>query len=402
MAGRKWPPFMTFLIIIVKINKLSQGMRRADREVQLLSFDKEERRVLQVLRRSGPMSRSALAAELEMSATALTRLSRGLLALNLVEEMPDGEAHRRGRPAVPLRLSAGGGYAIGATAHKGLLDIAVVDFTGKTIATHHEAIDAISPKAFARKVRKVTHGIVEAHDLLGWRMLGIGIAVPGPSLSAAGDRWNVVDVLPAWRNVPLRQQFLDEFDWPLWIENDANAAAIAEYYLGGFVRDFSTVVVLLLGFGIGAGVIVDGRLVRGQFGVAGEIGCLFPGDLPRPSPLDLLAMLRADGCDLASVTDIDPDAPDQGPIIATWLDRAAEQLQIVCNTAFVWLDPGAIVLAGTLAPAILDGLAERLDRADLVTTVGDRRPPLQVSTLGGSPITLGAALLPIHALSVPA
>ena len=188
--------------------------------------------------------------------------------------------------------------------------------------------------------------------------------------------------------------------WPLWIENDANAAAIAEFYLGGLIRDFSTLVVLLLGFGIGAGVITDGRLVRGQYGVAGEIGCLFPGHLPRPSPLDLLATLRADGCALTSLADIDFADPAQTPTILRWLDRAAHQLETVCNTAFAWLDPGAIMLAGTLPPVILQGLADRLHGADLVTTVFQRRPPVRVSALRGSPITLGAALLPIHALSV--
>ena len=58
------------------------------------------------------------------------------------------------------------------------------------------------------------------------------------------------------------------------------------------------------------------------------------------------------------------------------------------------------MLAGTLPPIILQGLADRLHGADLVTTVFQRRPPVRVSALRGSPITLGAALLPIHALSV--
>ncbi len=362
-------------------------------------LDKDQRRIIQSLRKSGPQSRSALATALEISGTALTRLSRDLLALGVVEEVPDAEAHGRGRPAIPLRLAAKGGYAVGATAHKGLLDISVVDFTGATIATHHEAIEAVGPSAFGRKIRRLTHELVDRHDLLGQRMLGIGIAVPGPSLSPAGDRWSVVDVLPGWRDAPLHDIFSAELGWPLWIENDANAAAIAEYYLGGLMRDFSTVVVLLLGFGIGAGVIVDGRLVRGQFGVAGEIGCLFPGDQPRPSPLDLLSVLRANGCDISSVAEIDPGSPEQGPIIQAWLDRAADQLEAVCNTAFAWLDPGAIVLAGMLPGALLLGLTDRLRAADLVTTVSRRRPPVQVSALRGSPITLGAALLPIHALS---
>ncbi|QGP80140.1 ROK family transcriptional regulator [Sphingobium sp. CAP-1] len=367
--------------------------------MHLSTLDKDQRRILQMLRKSGPLSRSALATGLEISGTALTRLSRDLLSLGLVEEVPSAEAQGRGRPAVPLRLAGNGGYAVGATAHEGRLDIALVDFTGATIASHHEAVEPINPYAFARMVRRITHELVDRHGLLGRRMLGMGVAVPGPPFSPDGDRWNVVDVLPDWRDAPLRDILSAEMDWPLWIENDANAAAIAEYYLGGLMRDFSTVVVLLLGFGIGAGVIVDGRLVRGQFGVAGEIGCLFPVHLPRPSPLDLLATLRGNGCDLSSVADIDFTAVDQVPVIETWLDRAAGQLEAVCNTAFAWLDPGAIVLAGTLPPAILKGLATRLHGASLVTTMCQRRPPVQISNLCNSPITSGAALLPIHALS---
>ena len=363
------------------------------------TLDKDQRRILQMLRKSGPLSRSALASALEISGTALTRLSRDLIGLNLVEEVPGAEAQGRGRPAIPLRLAGHGGYAVGATAHKGFIDIALVDFTGATIATHHEAVAPIDPQGFARKVRRMTHELVDRHGLLGRRMLGLGVAVPGPSLSPAGDRWSVVDVLPNWRDAPLRDILSAEMGWPLWIENDANTAAIAEYYLGGLLRDFGTIVVLLLGFGIGAGVIVDGRLMRGQYGVAGEIGCLFPGHLPRPSPLDLLAMLRSNGCDLSSVADIDFHAADQAPTIDIWLDRAAEHLQMVSNTAFAWLDPGAIVLAGTLPSTILQGLADRLHQADLVTTVHHRRPPVRISNLHGSPITFGAALLPIHALS---
>lgn len=366
--------------------------------MQFHNLDKDQRRILQMLRKAGPSSRSILSATLDISGAALTRLSRDLLSLGLVEEDTGGEAQGRGRPAIPLRLASHGGYAVGATAHRGFLDISLVDFTGATIATRHEAVEPINPQAFARKVRHITHELVEHHGLLGRRMLGLGVAVPGPSLSPAGDRWSVVDVLPDWRDAPLRDILSAEMGWPLWIENDANAAAIAEYYLGGLLRDFGTIVVLLLGFGIGAGVIVDGRLVRGQYGVAGEIGCLFPGHLPRPSPLDLLAMLRGAGCDLSSVAEIDFDAVDQAPTIETWLERAARQLEAVCNTAFAWLDPGAIVLAGTLPPAILQALADRLHRADLVTTVHERRPPVRISSLHGSPITFGAALLPIHAL----
>lgn len=363
------------------------------------AFDKDQRRILHELRKGGALSRSALAERLEMNHTALTRISRDLLALGVVEEVTEAAPQGRGRPAIPLRLASKGGYAVGATAHKGLLDIAIVDFAGQTIATHREDSAPIDPRQFARRVRRITHDLVDRHALLGQRMLGIGVAVPGPALSLEGERWSVVEDMPGWRGTPLREILSAELGWPLWLENDANVAAIAEFYMGGLLREFSTVVVLLLGYGIGAGVIVDGRLVRGQFGVAGEIGCLFPGDRPRPSPLDLLSALHASGCDLTSVRDIDLASSSQRPVIVSWMDRAARQLEVVADTAFAWFDPGAIVLAGAVPREVLDGLAMRLRTASLANTVEGRRPPVRISALHGSPVTLGAALLPIHAIS---
>ncbi|MBT0670993.1 ROK family transcriptional regulator [Novosphingobium profundi] len=363
------------------------------------AFDKDQRRIVQELRKAGALSRSALAERLEISPTALTRISRELLAQGVVEEVGEGAAQGRGRPAIPLRLAPGGGYAVGASAHKGLLDIALVDFAGEVVASHREKSDPIDPLGFARRVRRLTHDLVERHGLLGQRMLGLGVAVPGPALSPEGERWSVVEDMPGWRGASLRSILSAELGWPLWLENDANAAALAEFYMGGLLREFATVVVVLLGYGIGAGVIVDGRLVRGQFGVAGEIGCLFPGDRPRPSPLDLLATLRASGCAVSSLGAIDMACPAQRAAIAPWMDRAAGQLEVVANTAFAWLDPGAVVLAGTVPGEVLEGLASRLRGAALVTTVEGRGPPVRVSALRGSPVTLGAALLPIHALS---
>ncbi len=367
--------------------------------MSLPPFDKEQRALLRELRKCGALPRAALAQRLELTPTALTRLSRELLTLDVIAELPEVDAQGRGRPAIPLTISARGGYAVGATAHKGALDIALVDFTGTPIAHRREALDGLDPVAFARHVRRITHELVDRHELLGRRMLGIGIAIPGPAFSLAGERWSVVDVLPGWRSAPLRAIFAAELGWPLWLENDANAAAIAEFYGGGHSSDCTTMAVILLGYGIGAGVIVEGQLLHGQHGASGEIGALFPADRPRPSPLDLLVALQRAGCAVATLNEIDPACPRQGQVIANWMDRAAGQLEIVCNTAFAWFDPGVIVLAGTLPKAILEGLADRLEAARLVTTIEARRPPIDISGLEGSPITLGAALLPIHALS---
>jgi glucokinase len=105
----------------------------------------------------------------------------------------------------------------------------------------------------------------------------IGISVPGPADSVRGILLNPPN-LKNWRNVPIASFFEDEFGAATQIENDANAAALAEAAFGAG-RDVSDFVYLTMSTGVGGGVVSDGRLVRGAFGGAGE-----PGHLPIESP----------------------------------------------------------------------------------------------------------------------
>ncbi|MEG8052109.1 ROK family protein [Sphingomonas aerolata] len=76
--------------------------------------------------------------------------------------------------------------------------------------------------------------------------------------------------------------FEEHIGHPVWIENDANAAALAEYYVGGLMRRCSTAVVILLGHGIGAGIIVEGRILRGAMASAGRSAASTSTSAPRP------------------------------------------------------------------------------------------------------------------------
>lgn len=369
---------------------------------QPLTLLDEEKRLLWRLRKGGPRPRSELASALQVSNAAITKLSRSLMMLGLIEEVSANSAQGRGRPTVPLRISAAGGYAVGITVHTGILEIALVDYAGGIISLTHEAIDPPDPHHLARLVDRRIQELAIEHRLLGSRLLGVGLSVPGPALSRDGNRWSIVHTLPGWRNVPLRQIMDETLGLPVWIENDATAAALAEYYLGGLITRCSTAVVILLGYGIGAGIIDDGRLFRGEMGSAGEVGMLFPGDRPRPSTLDLLASLRADGCAITSVVDFDERTLGYEATIDRWLDRAAVQLGAAVNSAIAWIDPAAVRLSSPLPKTILERLAGRLN--DGLIVWGDHRADcevpsfdIEVSTLGSASSALGAALLPIHA-----
>jgi glucokinase len=135
-----------------------------------------------------------------------------------------------------------------------------VFFSGKSIRIK-ESIDQIQP-VLSELLKKVK---ITKRDLLG-----IGVAAPG-AIDPNRERILKSPNLPAWEKVPLRRLLTRAFQIPIWLENDANAAALGEQYfgLGRGINDFIYVTVST---GIGSGIVANGFLLRGASGMAGEVG----------------------------------------------------------------------------------------------------------------------------------
>jgi glucokinase len=112
------------------------------------------------------------------------------------------------------------------------------------------------------------------------RALAIGVAVPGPLNVQTGVVYAAPHV-KAWRSFPLRARLERILKRRIIVENDANAWALGEFWRGA-ARGCKNVVLLTLGTGVGGGLIVDGKLVRGRSGMAGELGhvCVEPDGMP--------------------------------------------------------------------------------------------------------------------------
>ncbi len=104
----------------------------------------------------------------------------------------------------------------------------------------------------------------------GARLVALGVAVPGP-LEAVSGVVHQPPNFPQWRRFPLKKHLEEIFRLPIFLDNDGNCAAVGERWLGA-ASGCRHVVVLTLGTGVGGGLIVDGELVRGAEGFAGEVG----------------------------------------------------------------------------------------------------------------------------------
>lgn len=101
-------------------------------------------------------------------------------------------------------------------------------------------------------------------------MAGIGVSTPGPLNPEKGVIYQAPN-MPGWVNLPVKEILEDEFSRPVFLENDANAACLAEWKFGAG-KGFKDLVFLTMSTGIGGGLILDGRLYRGAGFFAGEVG----------------------------------------------------------------------------------------------------------------------------------
>src|SRR6266566_1014627 len=136
----------------------------------------------------------------------------------------------------------------------------VAQLTGEDTAPEH-----LIPRIF----NAIRQALDEARTTLE-QVAGIGIATPGPLDHRTGIIYSPPN-MPGWNGIPLRDLFYEHYQVPTYVENDANAAALGEFMFGAG-HGCKNIVYLTLSTGIGGGIIIDGKLVEGASGIAGELG----------------------------------------------------------------------------------------------------------------------------------
>lgn len=225
--------------------------------------------LLQRLRRGSPLSRAELAAATGLNKTTVSNLIDELITEGLAREI-GLDASGGGRPGVLLELNPDGGWILGGEIAVGRLSVVIANLRAR-ISWRREALyskDA-SLEAVLGQLDALLLAGVEVADRTGLRLMGVGVTVPGLVDVHSGTL--VFEPNMGWRNVPLEQHLRETLHLPTFIDNDANAAALAERYFGAAqdVDDFAYVVANI---GLGAGLVVGGQIFSGASGYAGEAG----------------------------------------------------------------------------------------------------------------------------------
>ena len=295
----------------------------------------------------------------------------------------------------------------------------VVDDKGEVLARARRRTPTKDPAHLVDVVGEITRQLLADHDAA---RVGVG---------AAGwvdaSRRNVLFApnLP-WRNTPLRDQIAEQVDLPVVVENDANAAAWGEYRYGAGAGA-ADVIAVTIGTGIGGGLILNGELYRGAFGIAGEPGHMrvVPGGrlcgcgnhgcweqycsgtalvraaqeiaTQRPQDGQRLRQIagEVDAIDgpavMSAAQEGDPAAVDCFQEIGRWLGQGLADLAVI-------LDPSRFVVGGGVADAGDLLLNPARDTFASVLSGRGHRPAAEIvaARLGSEAGVIGAADLARH------
>ncbi len=329
--------------------------------------------VLELLLRDGPRSRADLARQIGLTKATTSALVGDLLERNLVEEMDTPRVSRIGRPAVDVGAAAWSVGGLGLEINVNYVSACIVDLSGAIRIRHRRNGDngRARPRRVLERLHAVARAALEDADAQGIRGAGGALAVPG--LVEPSSRSLFVAPNLHWLDVDLTSPDAD-LGIDISVDNEATLGALAELRHGAG-RDLSSFVYVSGGIGVGGGIVLDGRVVRGVNGFAGELGHVVV------DPRGPQCACGARGCLEVFV----------GGSITSPPAEIARSLATALRSVVHLVDPQAVILGGSLATSreVSERLADHL-RAE---TLGGRWRPCEVrrSRLGDDAAVVGAA-----------
>jgi glucokinase len=357
-------------------------------------------RVFQEIASYETVSVSRLARRLGIQPQSLLGKLRPLVAKGLLV-LSEGRAK--------VGINPGFGQVVGIDLGASHLHFALADFRGAILRDSNKRI---RPEDGPRKlIGQIVEGTRHLAAKAGGRLRGVAIGVPSPVDAERGVVAFAYN-LPGWKNIHLARELEEKLRVPIFLENDANMAAIGEHWRG-VAQDVDNFVFIAIGTGTGAGVFVNGKLYRGRTGSAGEVyrmnidwprwaedfgdsghfesyvsgmGIAAEGRKALPPPA------RSAASDLAAERDayFVFEAFRQGdPNARSVLERIFIMLGVGISNIVAILDPDLIVLGGGIAKGAPEYMLSTVGKV-VQHLYKENAPPIKLSSLEDKAQTFGA------------
>ena len=369
--------------------------------------DHNQRVILQAIRVGGLVTRVTLAKISGLTPPAVANITKRLLDDGLILEAGRVQG-ARGQPAMNLTINPDGCLSIGVNIDRDHITVVMLDLLGMVRARACQEIEFPLPADVARFCKTQIRKMLAAWEGAPPRLSGIGVALPDdlgrvelPHRPAGYDGWSTADIGKLMAGVV--PQAL-----PVFVENDAAAAALGELQFGHGLRKPSFFYVLV-SWGLGGGLVIEGDYFRGAQGRSGEIGFL-PVSPPKTKARSLqavvsLSALYAD-LETGGITVTRPDqleglSVEGQALVEDWIAVSARLLVQPFVAISCLVNPDAIYVGGRLPTALLDRLVAAVNaRLAAVADVPALAPVERAATSADGP-AVGAALLPFMAQLLP-
>lgn len=229
--------------------------------------------ILEIIRRESPISRTAIAERLDVSLPTVMRIVEELITEGFVR--PQGSTEwSGGRRRSLLEFNADGHVVIGVDMGGTKMYGAISDLGGNILDEVNFSRHGSTGEDSYNYLTSLIDKLLASPKMAGRSLRGIGVGVPGVTLHKEGIiTWAYT---LHWENFPLKSRLSEKYKLPITVDNDVNLAALGELWFGAG-QNVQNMILITVGTGIGAGVIIDGALYRGAKEASGEIGNMIPG-----------------------------------------------------------------------------------------------------------------------------
>lgn len=343
-----------------------------------------ERLILSAVRRLGGASKAELSRVTALSPQAVVRIVDELEAEGMLVQTGKRKGGM-GQPATVYNINGKRGHTLGIEVGRSGLTMVLLDFDGQCKALDRVPVSFPSVDFVLNQIKRFS----QTNALVSANFMGVGVAMPW-FLGEWRDEMGISDAQASeWHDPAVEARLRDGIVWPVYFENDGNAATLAQS-LCGAARDIDDFLSVHLGTFIGGGVVLGGRVVQGRHGNAGALASM-------PVCIDGQHDYLIHHASLYTLPH-DANATTR----AKWVERCADALGFAVISASSLLDFGTVVVDGATSPELLRDVAVALERRLGDDTPKDFfSPTIRCGSLGDTAPAVGAGLLPLHASYSP-